>query len=188
MDKVRYEFNQFDIALKRRLQDLIVNVESEVRVYVHVHVHVVRTCMSTCIAVWLHCPYRPLTEAYEPAHAPTSLPLKHTSTPTCNSPLTWSKVVESTQRLLSGSSVFPPFLPRMFSCACAGESRGRRLPWMCIYVTIAHFLCTAVGYIPYRQTFSVKLCRNNLIDWRYVFVHMWLLISFVPRLPSAHVQ
>ena len=30
MDKVRYEFNRFDIALKRRLQDLLVNVESEV--------------------------------------------------------------------------------------------------------------------------------------------------------------
>ena len=30
MDKVRYEFNQFDIALKHRLQDLIANVEGEV--------------------------------------------------------------------------------------------------------------------------------------------------------------
>ena len=30
MDKVRYEFNQFDMALKRRLQDLLMNVESEV--------------------------------------------------------------------------------------------------------------------------------------------------------------
>ena len=31
MDKVRYEFNQFDMALKHRLQELLLNVESEVR-------------------------------------------------------------------------------------------------------------------------------------------------------------
>ena len=31
MDKVRYEFNHFDMALKHRLHELLLNVESEVR-------------------------------------------------------------------------------------------------------------------------------------------------------------
>ena len=30
MDSVRYEFNQFDMALKHRLQELLMNIESEV--------------------------------------------------------------------------------------------------------------------------------------------------------------
>jgi hypothetical protein len=32
MDKVRYEFNQFDMALKHRLQELLLNVESEANI------------------------------------------------------------------------------------------------------------------------------------------------------------